>query len=122
VRTLTPQTIKTLDGWTQHHAALFIQDKQDGPTVERTKFTKGRKVGEPVQVKHFSRDWIMLQLFNITYKDEFEHIVAAFRQRLGAADLADFEARLAEFPSRSDESFRAMLEEMRPAGYQPKEA
>lgn len=122
MRTLTPETIEALKGWAQHHAAMFVADRTDGQMVERTKFTTGRKEGEPITVRQFSRGWIMLQFFNFTYKDEFEFIVQDFKTHLGAAALADFEARLAQFPPRSDETFRQMLEEMRPAGYQPMEA
>lgn len=122
MRTLTAETIVALQGWAKHHAAMFLEDKQDGEVVQRTKFTTGAKEGEPVTVRRFSRDWIMLQFHNFTFKDEFDFIVREFRNLLGAAALADFEARLAQFPPRSDEMFKRMLDEKRPAGYEPKEA
>lgn len=121
MRTLTPDTIVALKGFAQHYAAMFVADKQSGPSITMTKYTTGRKTGEPVIVKKHSRDWIMVELFNLTYKDEFEFVVREFRQHLGPAVLEDFETRLAQFPTRSDTTFKAMLDEMRPAGYLPQE-
>lgn len=120
MRTLTEETVTALKGWAKYHAALFVQDNEDGPAVARKRETGG--AGELVTVKHFSRDWIMLQFFNFTYKDEFEFIVQDFKARLGAADLADFVARLSQFPPRSDDVFMKLLDEKRPAGYQAKDS
>lgn len=117
MRELTAETVAALKDWAKHHAAMFIEDRQDGEAVERRKDSGGE--GERINVRRFSRDWIMLQLFNITFKDEFEFIVGEFRQLLGAAALSDFEARLAGFPARSDAVFAALLEAKRPDGYVP---
>lgn len=121
-RELTPETVEALRGWAKHHAAMFIENREDGPLVTRTKFTKGAKEGELVEVRHFSRDWIMLQFFNFTFKDEFELIVGEFRKLLGPDALADFNARIARLPSRSDETFARLLHEKQPAGFHPKGA
>lgn len=121
-RELTPETIEALQGWSKHHAALFIEDKTDGELVTRVKFTKGAKEGDTVQVKRFSREWIMLQFYNFTFKDEFDFIVQDFKRHLGSAALSDFQARLSQLPSRSDETFARLLEEKQPAGYTPKGA
>lgn len=121
MRTLQPDTIEALKGWAKHHAALFIEDRQDGEVVDRGKYVYPRRMdAERVSIRRFSRDWIMLQFYNFTYKDEFEFIVSEFRGKLGTADLADFETRLSAFPARSDEAFAALLDEKRPAGYTPK--
>lgn len=123
MRTLTPDTIDALKGWAKHHAAMFVEDKTDGELVDRSRFTDGHKGGKvPVTLHRFSRDWVMLQLHNMTYKDEFEFVVEEMKQHLGKAALADFEARVSQFPPRSDEAFARVLEEMRPAGYAPKES
>lgn len=121
MRALPEDTIKALDGWAKHHAGMFLADRQDGPVVNR-RVDHGGGEYTGLTMRQFSRDWIMLQFHNFTYKDEFDHIVGRFRSLLGAEALADFEARLAQFPPRSDEAFAALLEQKRPAGYQPKEA
>lgn len=121
MRQLTAETIAALDGWAKHHAAMFLEDRQSGELVDRA-FDHGAGNKTPVQVARFSRDWIMLQFHNFTFKDEFDHIVAQFRRLLGPDALADFERRLAAFPARSDETFARLLQEKRPAGYTPKGA
>ncbi|QEX18491.1 hypothetical protein FRZ44_37980 [Hypericibacter terrae] len=71
-----------------------------------------------------NRDWVMLQFYNFTYKDEFDFLAAEIRQHLGPAALADFDDRIAKLRAdhpRSDEVFHRLLEEKRPAGYMPKE-
>lgn len=121
MRALTDDTIKALTGWAQHHAAMFTADRQDGPEVNR-RVDHGAGEYTGIKLRQFSRDWIMLQFHNFTFKDEFEFIVARFRALLGPEPLAEFERRLAEFPPRSDEAFARLLDEKCPAGYQPKEA
>jgi hypothetical protein len=102
---------QTLDEAAKYYAGLFLADKKDGPIARRTRFTTGRKEGIPVSVRQFSREWVMLQFFNFTFKDEFDYIVAAVRQHLGPKPLADFDAELAKFPPRTDEMFQRMLSE-----------
>lgn len=101
----------TLDAAAKYYASLFVQDKPDGPVVQRTRFTTGRKEGQSETVRQFSRAWVMLQFFNFTFKDEFDYIVAAVRRQLGPDPLAAFDAELAKFPPRTEEMFQRMLAE-----------
>jgi hypothetical protein len=102
---------KTLDEAAKYYASVFVQDRKDGPVVNRTRYTTGRKEGEPTTVQQFSREWVMLQFFNFTFKDEFDYIVAAVRQQLGPDPLAVFNAELAKFTPRTEEMFQQMLAE-----------
>ena len=113
-RELTAETVAALKGWAKENAALFIQDRVDGQVVQRS---RGGKI---VDVRRSSRDWIMLQFYNMTFKDEFDFIIQEFKGHLGAAALNDFELRLAKLEPRTDAVFQQMLDEKRPAGYQPK--
>ena len=86
---------KTLDGAAQYYAARFIEDKA---------VMNGGKL-------KFDRPWVMKQLYNFTYKDEFEYIVARMKEEMGAKPLAAFEAELAKLPPRTDEVFHRLLAE-----------
>jgi len=99
MRTLTDDTKATLDGAAKYYAGLFVADHQGGK---------------------FTRDWVLKQFYNFTFKDEFAYMVAAMKQHLGPAALADFEARVAELPPREDAVFAELLEQKRPAGYTPR--
>ena len=68
----------------------------------------------------FDRAWVAKQFYNFTYKDEFLYMVNAIKNHLGPSAIADLDARLAEFPVRSDEVFHQLLELKRPRGYTPK--
>lgn len=113
-RTLTPETIAALDLWAADNARLF---KQDPPgQVRRDPTVPG---GKRIVL---DRDWIVQQMYNFTFKDEHEYIVARFREHLAgdSASLAAFDAMAAaKFTPRSDEVFRQLLEQKRPAGYVP---
>lgn len=114
LRTLTPDTIAALDWWAADHVKHFVEDR--GAVTKNPDGTK-RIV--------LDRAWIVQQMYNFTFKDEHEYVVAAFRGLLSddPASLAAFDAMAAaKFTPRSDEVFQQLLEQKRPAGYEPKEA
>ncbi len=60
------------------------------------------------------RDWVMSNFYNAHFKDEFDYLLAAFRENLGARPLADFDKLAkARFEPRDDEMFRHLLETKR---------
>lgn len=115
MRVLTPETITALDQWAADNAKLFAED----PAGQVHKDADGTKR------VILDRGWIVQQMFNFTYKDEHEYVVAAFRGLLAddPASLAAFDAMAAaKFSPRSDAVFAALLEEKRPVGYIPQES
>lgn len=77
----------TLDAAARHYAGLFLADT--GPK---------------------NRDWVMAQFHNFTFKDEFDYIVDAMKQRLGRQPLADFNSLAAlRFTHRLDSTFEELL-------------
>jgi len=80
---------KTLDNAARYYAGCFLQDR-------------GK----------FGRDWVMGQMFNFTYRDEFDHIVAALKNNLAGQTKADFNSDgLNRFTPRTDDVFERMLRE-----------
>jgi hypothetical protein len=80
---------KTLDNAALYYAGCFLQNR-------------GR----------FNRDWVVGQMYSFTYRDEFDHIVAAVKNNLAGQAKADFNsAGLNRFEPRTDEVFEAMLRE-----------
>lgn len=117
MRTMTPETVAALDTWAADNAKLFAQDPAG--VVRRDPSAPG---GKRIVL---DREWVVQQMYNFTFKDEHEYVVAAFRGLLAddPASLAAFETMAAaKFEPRSDEVFRQLLEQKRPAGYMPKEA
>lgn len=115
MRNLTPETVAALDGWAADHAKIFAAD----PAGQVRRDADG--------TKHIilDREWIVQQMYNFTFKDEHDYIVAAFRGHLvdDPVSLAAFDAMaVAKFTPRSDEVFAALLEEKKPAGYVAKGA
>lgn len=87
---------KTLDGFARACAANFTQESRYSKT-------------NPA-VATYGREWVLQCLVNLYYKDEFEHVVAAIKPRLGSAVLAEFENETAKrFTPRTDEVFAAEL-------------
>lgn len=112
----------TLTNAAKYYAVLFIEDRQTGEVTNHSKHTTGLNTrDETLIIKKFSRDWVMLQIHNFAYKDEFEFIVAKMKNYLGAEPLAIFEAELAKLPARSDATFEAILKQSKPAGFKAEE-
>ena len=64
------------------------------------------------EVATYGREWVLQSLVNLHFKDEFEHVVAAIKPRLGPEVLAEFEAEAAKrFTPRSDEEHAKQLAE-----------
>jgi len=62
------------------------------------------------EVATYGREWVMQCLVNLHFKDEFEHVVAAIKPRLGPEVLAEFEAETAKrFTPRTDKVFAEEL-------------
>lgn len=94
-----PRTLltKTLDGFAKYLAVEFI--KPDVKHQRIDKFVGGRGL-------------VMQDLENLTYKDEFEHVLRAFRGLLGPASLEEFDALAAErFTPRDDAVLAELLAE-----------
>lgn len=112
MRTLLPETKAALDLWARDNAKMFAADPT-GQVRRDPKAPGGKRI-------ILDREWIVQQMYNFTFKDEHEYVVAAFRGLL-ADDPASLEAfetmAAAKFQPRSDEVFRQLLEEKRPAGY-----
>lgn len=69
------------------------------------------------------RDWVIQSFYNSTYKDEFEHLIKAFRGQLGPDAIAEFDKivheRYSDFGKRDEALFAQLLEEklaVRPDG------
>lgn len=110
MRTLLPNTIAALDTWARDNAALFKKDPVG--QVARSAVTGKRII--------LDREWIVQQMYNMTFKDEHDHVVTRFREELAddPASLAAFEALAAvTFTPRDDAVFAQKLEEMQPPGY-----
>lgn len=69
-----------------------------------TNFTQeSRYSRQHPKVAIYGREWVLQCLVNLHYKDEFEHVVAAIKPRLGPEVLAEFEEETAKrFTPRSD--------------------
>ncbi len=79
---------KTLDGFAKYLAVEFLKPDEKHPRVD--KFVGGRGL-------------VMQDLQNLTFKDEFDHVLKAFRGRLGPTSLKEFDALAAErFTPRDD--------------------
>lgn len=94
-----PRTLltKTLDGFAKYLAVEFIKPDAKHPRID--KFVGGRGL-------------VMQDLENLTYKDEFEHVLAALRGRLGPDSLEEFDALAAEkFTPRDDAVLAGLLAE-----------
>ena len=62
------------------------------------------------EVATYGREWVLQCLVNLHFRDEFEHVVAAIKPRLGPEVLAEFEAETAKrFSPRSDKVFAEEL-------------
>lgn len=112
-----PLDTEVLTRRAQELAAQFTQDvkgwavdtSQGAPTwrngegmpITRVKFNKGPKEGETVTVARGSRDHIMLQLYNLTNKAEYDFIVTEMKKYLGSTPMIDFNARLAKHEARA---------------------
>lgn len=117
MRTLLPETKAALDQWAADNAKLFAQDPA-GVVRKDPNAPGGKRI-------ILDREWIVQQMYNFTFKDEHEYVVAAFRGLLAddPSSLAAFDAMAAaKFTPRSDEVFAALLEEKKPAGYVAKGA
>ncbi len=88
--------IKCLDGFAKACAAHLVQDS--------------RYSRQNPEVATYGREWVYQSLVNLHFKDEFEHVVAAIKPRLGPAVLKEFEAEAAKrFKPRSDEELAKQL-------------
>jgi len=117
MRILTHETVAALDLWAADNAKMFAQDPV-GQVRRDPNAPGGKRI-------ILDREWIVQQMYNFTFKDEHDYIVAAFRGHLvdDPVSLAAFDAMaVAKFTPRSDEVFAALLEEKKPAGYVAKGA
>ena len=79
---------KTLEGFAKYLAVEFLKPDMKHPRVD--KFIGGRGL-------------VMQDFYNLTYKDEFAHVLAHFRGLLGPVALEEFDALAAErFTPRDD--------------------
>lgn len=112
----------TLDTFAKDRAISYIRD-QAVPHLRAEVDAAGLPIldadGKPKlkSVKKFDRAWVMQDLFNIRYKDEFDYVVAAMRRHMGPEPLAAFDADLAKLPARDDAVFRQLLEQHKPAPF-----
>lgn len=80
--------VATLDGAARHYAGEWLRPDQKSPSGERF-------VGGPA--------YVLQDLYDFTYKDEFQHVLERVRGWMGAKALADFEASAkARFAPRDD--------------------
>lgn len=106
---IRPLDFDALDGWVKDHIPYFIRD--EGVVAKNADGSK-RII--------LDREWVVQQMYNMTFKDEHEYIVAKFRAGLDAEHLAIFDNMAAAiFTPRSDEVFLQLLNEKRPDGYVP---
>ena len=88
--------IATLNEFARACAANLLQDSRYSKTHP--------------EVAVYGREWVYQSLVNLHFKDEFEHVVAAMKPRLGSEVLKEFEAEAAKrFTPRSD---KALAEEL----------
>lgn len=95
-----PRTLltDTLDGFAKYLAVEFL--KPDVPHAR----VEGKFIG--------GRGLVMQDFYNLTYKDEFEHVLKAIRGQLGPDALAEFDALAAErFTPRDDAVLAELLAE-----------
>lgn len=86
-----PRTLltDTLDGFAKYLAVEFL--KPDVPHAR----VEGKFIG--------GQGLVMQDFYNLTYKDEFEHVLKSFRGQLGPDALVEFDALAAEkFTPRDD--------------------
>lgn len=89
---------KTLDGFAKHLAAEFL--RPDVPS----KHTEGKFIG--------GQALVMQDFYNLTFRDEFDHVLKAFRGQLGPDALVEFDALAAErFTPRDDAVLAELLAE-----------
>ncbi len=79
----------TLNGAAKHYASIYMADGS------------GR----------FSRPWVLRQLQNLHYRDEFNFLVEAMLNRLAGQTLSDLNSDLGALPPRMDEAFERVLRE-----------
>lgn len=101
-----PIDTKTLDAAARFYASRFLLDDVEHPTI------KGRFTAGP--------SFVMREMYQFTFKDEFDHIRAAIGQNMGPLNQDKFE-RLAKqhFEPRSEDLFANLLDErlgIRPDG------
>lgn len=94
-----PRTLltDTLDGFARYLAVEFLKPDMRHPRVD--KFVGGQGL-------------VMQDFHNLTYKDEFEHVLRAFRGLLGPDALKEFDALAAgRFTPRDDAVLAELLAE-----------
>ncbi len=80
---------KCLDGFAKACATNFTQT---------SRYSKNHP-----KVAVYGKEWVLQCLVNLHFKDEFEHVVAAIKPRLGPEVLAEFEEETAKrFTPRTD--------------------
>jgi len=87
---------KCLDGFAKACAAHLVQDS--------------RYSRQNPEVAIYGREWVYQSLYQLHFRDEFEHVVAAIKPRLGPEVLVEFEAEASKrFTPRSDGVFAEEL-------------
>jgi len=87
---------RTLDGAAMYYASEFLRPDTVHP-FNKSRFTGGRGL-------------VLQDLFNITFKDEFDYLMNAIKGELGPRALKDFEALAKErFSPRDDKVFVQLL-------------
>lgn len=82
----------------KHYAAEFLRPTRLSPTGS----------GRPVA----GREYVLTDLYNLTYKDAHEYIVQKVKGYLGPDAVAEFEEEAKKrFTPRSDETFKQLLAE-----------
>ena len=94
----TPRDLDTatLDEFARACAANFVQPSRYSKTNP--------------EVATYGKEWVLQCLYNLHFKDEFTHVVAAIKPKLGPEILAEFEDETAKrFTPRSDKVLAEQL-------------
>ncbi len=95
--------VTTLDAAAKDYAANFLFP---------SRFSKSHPEGSENPVAIGGREWTMQCLYNAHYMDEFDHLVATIKRRMGRDTLEEFEAEAAErFTPREASVFEGLLAE-----------
>lgn len=76
-----------------------------------SEFMKPRSIVSPRDKERFisGRPFVMQELYNLFYKDEFYIVVSGLKERLGTKPLTDLEAELKKLEPRKDKVFVELL-------------
>lgn len=100
----------TLDGAAQFYAAEFMRPTRWSPAERVTPGWAGE--GKFSRVARGGRDYVLQCLYNATFKDEYEYLIAQMKEWMGPKAINEFEkAGNGVFEPRDDKVFSQMLRE-----------